>query len=147
MQDARGGGLVCLSTGYALSESLGNALGFQSVPGYVAAKAGRAVYLGWATNYSGGTIDVSGLSGGVRTLIEDEPEIPQGSENPMLMIHLSRQKGGANLYAIFGQDFWLEFYGDQAANVFIRQLTPVGSSLEVSQDFWAHCKAAAKPAV
>ena len=68
MQDARGGGLVCLSTGYALSESLGNAIGFQSVPGYVAAKGAR--YMGWATNYAGGTISVAGTAGGGGTIIE-----------------------------------------------------------------------------
>ena len=69
MQDARGGGLVCLSTGYALSESLGNAIGFQSVPGYVSAKGAR--YMGWATNYAGGTISTAGLAGGGGTIIEE----------------------------------------------------------------------------
>jgi hypothetical protein len=72
MQDARGGGLVCLSSGYSLSESLGNAIGFQSVPGYVAAKGAR--YMGWATNYAGGTINVSGLAGGGTRPIEEPIE-------------------------------------------------------------------------
>ncbi len=68
MQDARGGGLVCLSTGYALSESLGYAIGFQSVSGYVAAKGAR--YIGWSRDYAGGTIDVSGVAGGAYRPIE-----------------------------------------------------------------------------
>ena len=73
MQDARGGGLVCLSTGYALSESLGNAIGFQSVPGYIAAKGAR--YMGWATNYAGGTISVASTAGGGGTVIDNTPKI------------------------------------------------------------------------
>lgn len=73
MQDARGGGLVCLSSGYALSESLGYAIGFQSVPGYIAAKGAR--YMGWATNYGGGTISVSGTAGDGYAPIGDDEEM------------------------------------------------------------------------
>ena len=75
MQDARGGGLVCLSTGYALSESLGNAIGFQSVPGYIAAKGAR--YLGWSTNYAGGTINIAGTAGLGSTPIIEEEDMPK----------------------------------------------------------------------
>jgi len=78
MQDARGGGLVCLSTGYALSESLGLAIGFQSVPGYIAAKGAR--YIGWSRDYAGGTINTSGTAGDGTTpigdtMLKDDPEL------------------------------------------------------------------------
>ncbi len=88
MQDARGGGLVCLSTGYALSESLGQAIGFQSVPGYIAAKGAR--YIGWSRDYAGGTIDLSDVVGGDGKPIEeddmfDEPDRIRAAETLQLL--------------------------------------------------------------
>lgn len=89
MQDARGGGLVNLSTGYALSESLGSAIGFQSVPGYVAAKGAR--YMGWSTNYAGGTISTSGLAGLDTTPIPEEEE-----DMPKAHLYRSDPANGGN---------------------------------------------------
>lgn len=57
MQDGPGGGHTCFNATWSLFEDLGEAIGFQSVPGYLDAKRGRATYLGWATNYAGGTIN------------------------------------------------------------------------------------------
>jgi hypothetical protein len=86
MQDARGGGLVCLSTGYALSESLGRAIGFQSVPGYIRAKGAR--YMGWSRQYAGGTIDLSGLVGLDGKPIDNTDEAePIWKDNDMRYLH------------------------------------------------------------
>lgn len=56
MQDGRGGGSTCLMAGWSLHTQIGEAIGFQSVWGYVAEK--NATYLGWATNYAGGTQEI-----------------------------------------------------------------------------------------
>lgn len=93
MQDARGGGLVCFSTGYALSEVLGKALGFQSVPGYVAAKG--AHYMGWATNYAGGTITVAGTAGGGYNPIEEDDMFTDEDRQRQIEIHAALGAGGA----------------------------------------------------
>jgi hypothetical protein len=70
VQDARGGGWRCFSTGYTLGEVLGNALGFVSVSAYLAAKG--ATHRGWATNYAGGVIaSISETAGGGGTPIDN----------------------------------------------------------------------------
>jgi hypothetical protein len=72
-------------------------------------------------------------------------ELPQGSENTMLMINKKgTSTANSTRYAIFGPNFWLEFTGDEAASKLIRQMTPVGNSLLVTDSFWDHCKAAAQ---
>ena len=64
VQGAQSGGWRCLSTGYtAIGEILSPyALGFMNIRSYLDAKG--ATYRGWATNYAGGTIDLSSTAGG-----------------------------------------------------------------------------------
>jgi hypothetical protein len=102
MQDARGGGLVCLSTGYALSESRGKAIGFQSVPGYVAAKGAR--YMGWATNYAGGTITVAGLAGDGYTPIEEEALVEEEEETMKPFGIRTTFENGTQMWAVVSAD-------------------------------------------
>jgi hypothetical protein len=119
MQDARGGGLVCLSTGYALSESLGNAIGFQSVPGYIAAKGAR--YLGWATNYAGGTINTSGLAG-----LNVRPITPQQQqEEEDYDMRAIRDENGS--IAVVGWVEFAEFSGEDqvGAGAYVKAFGPV----------------------
>ena len=96
MQDAKGGGWRCFTTGYSVGEVLSPyALGFQSVAGYVAAK--NATYRGWSTNYAGGTIDLSGTAGGGTT------PIPEGEED-MAMGSIHRPTGEVFFADEFGSE-------------------------------------------
>jgi hypothetical protein len=62
--DIAGGGHSVFMGTYSVREDWGlefvgrrTGIGLLSVAGYTDAKAGRATYLGWATNYAGGTLD------------------------------------------------------------------------------------------
>ncbi|MBM7503314.1 hypothetical protein ACFPER_07525 [Agromyces aurantiacus] len=54
----QGGGKLFMANA-SVSEDLGDAIGFASVDHYTQAKAPRATYLGWATNYAGGRPNAS----------------------------------------------------------------------------------------
>jgi hypothetical protein len=63
-----GGGMLFMANA-SVTEDLGDAIGFASVDHYTAAKAPRATYLGWATNYAGGRPNpaaVAAAVGGLR---------------------------------------------------------------------------------
>lgn len=76
MQDGLAGGHTCLMAGWSVFEDLGKAIGFQSVSGYVSAKAGRAEYLGWSLHYANGTANpnytTSTAGNGATPLEEDD---------------------------------------------------------------------------
>ena len=70
------------------------------------------------------------------------PAPPPRRETEMLMIH--RPNAAANgkaLYAFVGPRFFLAFTGQGTANAFARQIG--ANSVEVTEEFWAHCKRAA----
>lgn len=70
--DATGGGVDVFMATWSVAEDLGKAIGFLSVAGYLKAKAGRVKYLGWATNYSGGTVDLTAFASLNPTPLEDD---------------------------------------------------------------------------
>ena len=93
--DLTGGGRRVFMGTWSVAEDWGRAIGVLSVSGYTAAKAGRARYLGWATNYAGGTVNLSGLAGLGTTPIDNSTPEPEKKDNDMRYLH-----SGANRASI-----------------------------------------------
>lgn len=101
-QEARGGGrggeLTFMATwSVGGQEELGQAIGFLSVAGYLKAKAGRATYLGWATNYGGGEANLAGLAALTTTTLPPAASAPIKELDDMK--HIYHPERG---YAIIG---------------------------------------------
>lgn len=69
--DLTGGGRDTFMATWAVRESLGSALGIQSVAGYSGAKTFME-YMGWTNNYAGARFAFSGTAGGGYTPIEED---------------------------------------------------------------------------
>lgn len=135
MQDGLAGGHTCLSTGWDLNESLGRAIGFTSPWAYVAAKNGRAKYLGWSLRYADGTINpnYSGSTAGggespkplpvPEPAPTPKPEVPKALEFSMARTYIARINADGTDY-----NEWM------LAGVDIPPLNPNGTHLEKLQD-------------
>lgn len=83
----------------AVWEDLGVGIGFSSVAAYHDYRP-WAVYLGWATNYAGGTLDTSGLAGLDPTPIEREDIMASKDEVKAAFRELLAEWFGAPGYAL-----------------------------------------------
>lgn len=93
--DLTGGGRRVFMGTWSVAEDWGRAVGVLSVGGYTAAKAGRARYLGWATNYAGGTVNLSGLAGlGTTPIDNNTPAKPIDLGDIMARYLWAQNRGG-----------------------------------------------------
>jgi len=88
--DLTGGGQNVGMATYAVRESLGAAIGIQSVAGYSAAKTFMA-YEGWTNNYAGARHSLAATAGGGYTPIEEEED---------MSAKLYQRKGDGRVHAI-----------------------------------------------
>jgi hypothetical protein len=92
-------------------------------------RAYNAVYVGWSE-------DINGLQ--VAT-INQKPKPKTRKEEPKMMLCHKPQPDGSLMFLLFGDNFYLEFTGQDAANAFAGQIG--SSSAPVSQSFFDKVKA------
>lgn len=95
----------------------------------------------WGMKFAGWSEDINGL----RVAQVDGSSKQGGGNAKMLMIHKPSGDNNQWRFAVFATGFWLEFVGQDAANQFAKQIG--ASSLQVSENFWNHCKKAAQAPV
>jgi hypothetical protein len=92
-------------------------------------RAYNSKYVGWSE-------DINGLR---VAKIDENPNPKTRKEEPKMMLCHKPQPDGSLLFLLFGDNFYLEFTGQEAANAFAGQIG--SSSAPVSQSFFDKVKA------